>query len=351
MASSPAPPTRQELEAWAQEAFPEDWALFKAEVDKIMKPVSLPYGYDPNYAAGPKPEYRDWERPTQLDATRLGMQSHMILIIGSFKRERPGKVNRLFIYMTPGKEFMKFGRQVFEGKLPRHESMLDREATMSNDVYMYPFWKMINQNDPNRRDGRLVKTVAVYFHLLRWLLPDFRGQHAMKADFEAAVKAYAQARRDRDRRRSVAPSAPLPQQAAPPPSPFAQPPISRAPVAAPIPSQVATTPANQAALPPSQVRRDGKGEKRGRAEDAGDQERAKRMKGAEDRVKELEERLNMVEQANTKQLKELRDENKQLKDENKQLKEELGSVKAENARKGDQLATIHSVLGDQYCAQ
>ncbi|KAJ4349398.1 uncharacterized protein N0V89_008013 [Didymosphaeria variabile] len=316
----PTPPTRNELEAWAQEAFPEDFALFKAEIDKIMTPTSYPYGYDPDYPAGPKPEYRDWECPTKVDRVKLNMEKHLILIIGTFKRRSPGgKMDKLFIYMTPGWE-LKFGRQVFDGKLAQHWYLSNDQATTGKDVNMFPFWRGIHLRDPNFQHGRLIKAVAVYLHMLRELLPDSRGRFEVKEHFEAAVKACAEHCRNRDR----------PQLGAPPPS------------------QVTTKPAAQAAPLPSQVRADGNGMKRGRGEDVGPQERTKRVKGPEDRVKELEEKLKMVEEANAKQVKELKDRVSEVEQENKQLKEEVSGVKAEVARKDDQLATIQSVLGDQY---
>ncbi|KAL5392055.1 hypothetical protein PMIN02_006280 [Paraphaeosphaeria minitans] len=187
--------TREELDAWAQENFPEEFALFKAEVDKIMTPTSFPYGYDPNYANGPKPEYRDWILPDPESRKRLDMQSHLILVIGFFNKQdhdSGGPTDKLFVYMTNA-EYLNFGRQVKPNgpASTTYIPYLPMAAIAGEDVVMFKFWKRIHHQTPKRRYGTLIMAAALYLHLVRQLLPDFRGPHAVKADFEAAVKAFS----------------------------------------------------------------------------------------------------------------------------------------------------------------
>lgn len=93
--------------------------------------------------------------------------------------------------MTPG-EIMNFGRLSNDGSaVPHFEPILDQQAMMDVDITMFPFWRKIHSRDPVHKYGEYVKSVAVYLHLVRGLLPDFRGRSASKENFEAACKACA----------------------------------------------------------------------------------------------------------------------------------------------------------------
>lgn len=192
------PSTLKELDEWAQASFPDELAVFKAEVDKIMTPTSTPYGYDPNDANGPKAEYKDWIMPIAEDRTRLYMQSYLILVIGSFKKkEHPTITDKLFVYMSHG-ECMNFGRMVYEvgSNLPTYVRCYDLQATMTKDIFLFPFWKRISSGDPKYKFGNALKTAALYLHLVRQLLSDFRGPHASKLQFEYALKAFTKQAQD-----------------------------------------------------------------------------------------------------------------------------------------------------------
>ncbi|KAF2439346.1 hypothetical protein P171DRAFT_448190 [Karstenula rhodostoma CBS 690.94] len=281
-----APRTLEELDAWAQDTFPEEFAIFKAEVDKIMTPTSIPYGYKPNYPNGPKPKYKDWVMPDPESRNKLKMQSHLVLVIGTFKKADPKRLaDKLIMYMTNG-EYLNFGRMVYTAgnKLPKYEAHLDSQSTLAKDVFMFSFWKRITNQDPKKKYGTLVKTVALYLHLVRQLLADFRGPYGVEERFEAAVKAYAADRRAKEQ--AVA----------------------------------------------------NKATKRGRDSDSEQEERSKRAKGPEDRVKELEAELQEVKKASAKRVKD-------LEVEVGELKAELSQLKADSSRKKE---LIKQVLDGEY---
>lgn len=186
--------TRGELEAWAVEHFPEDFALFKKEVDKIMTPTSYPHGYDPSLPAGPKPEYRDWVLPAPSDRQELNFDKHLYLMIGSAKKTEIGqiKADKIFVYVTPANN-LHFGRDFQYGiNLSHLERLTDEQIATDENIILFPFWRAMLRKDFPHTSASLIKAAALYLHMMRELVPRFNGRWAVKENFQEACIAWAE---------------------------------------------------------------------------------------------------------------------------------------------------------------
>lgn len=182
------PPNFGEMCEWAERNFPIEFACFQAKVDNMMTPKELPYGWDPNYPQTPKPLLRDWISPTDTDRSALSFQSHLCLNIGYY--QQPGrKLDQLHVFSAQTDTInMFFCREIkSDSKFVRVQPS---RAMNDKGLVLYPLWNALRKSETDPENCGLIRTAALWLHVQRMLVPDFRGIHACKERFKAVCVAW-----------------------------------------------------------------------------------------------------------------------------------------------------------------